>query len=435
MQASLCPSCGALLGPRGIFCPFCAAQARCGACKEILEPHAIACVECCTRVDQGSLQSKATDGAIHASAVNTIRLEETRTSRTLEARFTDTAVESLSTPLTAYFAGGINNPARTRVRPSSRNGHQVIPEQLALLDADADVIEADIAVDSAEDQVVTSKEPDAERLRRLFKNDGNRLRLQDSRIKADSQLDFVGRLSCLFLFAHELEGRRDVSRRELNDILSESNVYDGNARKWIANTSDLLRDQNAVGLKVEGRERAKVTLDRIDDSSVAGTWKLGSSARTRTPKQVSESDSEEVSKRGRRKGSAESEKVAEWLAAWKASDGKRVDGFAILKNRSSVDKGLFGLWVIRRATQGSEKEVSRGLLAQFIRQAFEIKIDERGLERALKGSDTAKGKVIHAGGTRFQINPEGMKFVEGMIEEHESVTAPGVAANGSAPEV
>jgi hypothetical protein len=85
-----------------------------------------------------------------------------------------------------------------------------------------------------------------------------------------------------------------------------------------------------------------------------------------------------------------------------------------MEGKANWEKGLLGLWSIRRATQDAVKDVSRVHLAAFLWAAFEIKINDRTLSGALE-SDAAKGKVEKVAGTKYQALPPGMAHMEKLL--------------------
>lgn len=410
-----CPSCGQTLPGRGVFCPFCAAQARCKSCREVLEPRAVACVECGTRYGEGYPALSGGIGSI-TQAPNVMRLEETRTSRSFEARFTDSAVDSLSMPLSAYLGGGLYNAHQKRVRAARSAGGELAEEQLPLLTAgEAEFVDV---MQAAPPSAPTShgEVPDDEaRLHNIFSYTGDRLRLKDPRIKSDTKIEYVGRLICLFFYAHELANRPKVSRATLNTLLAEAALNDGNTRNWIATTKDLMTDGEMIELSVPGREKATETLRRNEDPSITGTYVLGASSRSRAAKPDSDAsgDAEGNAKTGKRRSALDSKKVTPWVDQWKAA-GVPVNAYEALTGKSSAEKGLFGLWAIRKALGENGRVVSRLQLAQFLYQAFEIKVNDATLGQALKGPGM-KDRVINVEGTRFQITPAGMASIDQMV--------------------
>lgn len=427
MDTTSCFSCNAFLPARGVFCPKCGVQIRCKSCRELLEPEALVCVECGTSLSDSVSKQPPVGGINSSSAVNLIRYEETRTSRSLEARFTDASVDSLSIPLGAVMAGRLDTSKIVGRRGGSIPLNDAGHGQLPLPDELDGVIEVEAPGAVAIPAISPPMDgTDKERLARLFVADGDRLRLKDVRIKADNKIDFVGRLTCLLLYALECQDRPNVPRSALNAVLTEAGVYDANARKWISNTTDLLLQGDTMRLSVPGQERAVATLNRIFDASIASTWTLHPSSRSRSNKSNGATDgaADGGGKPSRRKGSGESKNVETWVARWKAL-GMKVSPHAILTGKTVAEKGLFGLWAIRRATGDSQKIVSRVLLSRFILEAFEFKINDRSLQKALNESEVARGKAINIEGTKFQINESGIEFIENMAGlRTETMSAP-----------
>jgi hypothetical protein len=279
---------------------------------------------------------------------------------------------------------------------------------------------------------VGSQTSDAQRLRNVFNYEGERLKLIEPRLKATSRLDAVKRLSYLVLYAHELERRTQVPRSEVNDILRDRGLFDSNSSKWLSQCQDLVSEDNSLGLTVLGRERAREILNEIFDPSVPNEWPLGSGRQRRAAKANADGEEKGTTKSpaGVRRGafSGRSKKVEGLVAAWKAK-GPPFDSQAVnsaLQSRSLAEKGIFGLWAIRHAVGDDGKVVSRLHLARFLYEMFEIKVDERGLGRALQGN-AAKGKVIKVRGSQYQIQPPGIKDAEAIVA--------GLTSTGAAPGV
>jgi hypothetical protein len=430
-----CPSCVAELPDRGFYCPSCTAQARCKSCRELLEPGARACVECGTPVGDG-VPAGADGRPREAIAPNRIRLEETRTSRSLDVSVTDAAVEHLSEPLSAFLAGGLRDAQASRRRQDRRVADQ-IAEQMALPVGDDDAIEV------AGEVIVPPARPgpgpatpsgDRERLRRLFKYDGDRLVLQDKRLKANTKIEFFGRLTCLFLYAHELEGRDEVPYESLREALSAVGVWGADTRRWLEVTPDLMpTDGKTVSLSIQGKERAVAALNSIHNpDEPAGTFVPGASAKTRSAKSdAAAGTGDDEGQTTRRKSSGlESARIAPWVDKWKTT-GAGVRANDVLRNKKNADKGLFGLWAIRTAVGDEGKLVSRLQLSQFLYQAFVQKVDGRSLETALKAT-AMKDLVVNVTGTKFQITQDGMEYVQRMVDSASAdLAAAPAGANGS----
>ena len=401
-----CFSCDTPLEDEGFFCLNCLAQVRCKSCEKLLRPNARGCIYCGTRLGEtGDGVSSSDNGQIQRR--NTIKLEETRTSRSLEAHFTDTAVESMSSALSAFIVGSINEQipkAHRRSLPPA--GTEIKDESIF----DAEIHD--------HPEPPSTEESDHARILKIFRKNGERLELEDPRVKEKSNLDKAKRITHLFLYAHDLEGRPRVPRSELTDVLNAASVYDSNTRHWIkkAISKTLVQEGDTIGLNAAGRDEARKFLIEISDPSVSRT-SGGERTRRKTATKSSKSDGKELSKTTKgssSRPSGKSPKVEAWVKKWKESDvAKNVNGYEVIKDRSVLDKGIFALWAIRKAVGDEGKIVSRLHLSRFILEAFELKADERNLERVLT---EAKGKVLHVGGTKFQIQPDGVKYVEEMIQ-------------------
>jgi hypothetical protein len=434
-----CPTCGAELPDRGFYCPSCSAQARCQTCRELLEPGARACVECGTLVGDGA--TTGTDSRQReAAAPNRIRLEETRTSRSLDVSVTDAAVEHLSEPLSAFLAGGLREVQGSRRRHDRQMGGP-LAEQLPLVAGDDEAIEVSGSVVPSRSAVIlpAGSSGDWDRLRRIFKHEGEKIVLMDPRLKADTKVEYVGRLTCLYLYAHDLEGRPRVARALLKDMLEERGLWAADTRRWLGNTDDVVvSDGDMIELSVPGKERAIESLDRIENHDIPqGRFSPGAGSKPRAAKSEAGAATEDDggTKSRKRADALSSKKIEPWVARWNAT-GITVEAYKVLKDRSNAEKGLFGLWAIRKAIGDAGRVVTRVQLAQFLYQAFEIKVDDATLAKALK-TPAVKDLVMHVGGTKFQVKPEGMDAVDRMVAQQSSPSSPSLVApaavNGASP--
>ncbi len=320
----------------------------------------------------------------------------------------------------------------TQPRRGGRGGGEAIPdEQLAL---PMGVPEPSEETEAAEySPPVVELGTNREKLRRIFDYAAEQLRLIQTRLKAKGKVDYATRLVYLFLYAHAEEGRTRVRRTDLNEMLISAGLYDGNIRKWIANSPDLMRDGEGLELNIPGREQARRILDEVLDPDRPDGWTIGSSPQMRRTKSGSKRDetTDGSPKGGRRKGSStagRSTPVKEWVAAWK-SRKRQIDGHSLLRDRSLADKGIFALWAIRDTMGESAKLVSPCRLSNFLYEAFEIKADDRALGRALAAEASSSKRVLKIDdqGVKYQINPSGIKYAEEMAGVHvvgESVARP-----------
>ena len=411
MEAFNCPFCGTSLPLRAIFCKSCTKQVRCKTCKDLLEPDSLVCISCGTRVGEGenlSVVKEPTKPAL-VSNMNTLEFDETRSSRSLRATLTDEAVRHLSDPFGMFMAGRVADGARKNRQPLSPVFREVTTEhdQLPSFTASkSDNWQAD------REAVISNREQrtDKDKLQKVFRYEGEQLRLYDSRLKATSKLDAARRLTYLLLYAYELEGRKSIPRDDLNEALKKVVLYDGNTSSWIGSSPDLSIEAGEVSLRLPGQEQAREVLEEVLNPEIPNTWVLGTSKASGSGKSKTGGDGK-VKTGSQRRQSGRTSKPDALLSAWSVA-GLTIDGHSVLKDRSLMDKGIFGLHAIRYAAEDEGKIVSRGNLAGFLYEAFELKVDERNLSKALE-SEGAKGKVLKVTGG-YQIQPPGVKYAEQM---------------------
>lgn len=248
--------------------------------------------------------------------------------------------------------------------------------------------------------------PDKELLREVFHQEGTTLQLDEPRLKADSKLDYARRLAFLFVYAHEQEGRPQVSRPDINVILQK--VYDTNTKNFLRTHPGFERDGELFRLNKQGKDEAKAALNKISDTSVEGPgWMPGTSKQSKD-----ESDSKAAAKgQGGKRGRKPSTKPKEWAQKWKAAHAA-IDAHSLLEKRSNIDKGIFALWAISKVAGDEGKVVSDGLLSKFLLEAFVFKVADRSLAHSLK-TGLAKGKVLKVEGG-FQLQPPGTQWAQNL---------------------
>lgn len=428
METLACWSCGAKLSERALFCGTCGTQVRCKACRDILEPNACACISCGVLLQEAGAANVSGGGSLPSRTINNLEYSQTDKSVSLHFAFTDEAAGSLSEALSVLITSRLGSLPTRHQRVPGGESRIIDHERLASPETPED--ESLVSASQPESTRTIELEPDAEKLRHVFKFEDERLRLINPRLRADSQRDYGRRLTLLFLYAHELEGRELVPRASLNTLMKEVVVLDSNYRSWLAKSVEVVRNGEMVSLSVPGREEARSVLSDVLDASASDKWLPGKygQARSKAKAQADQRTGGE-GKGGRRKTESRSNLVEQWLVAWR-SLALGVDGHNILKDRSLADKGVFGLWAIRKSVGDDGKVVSRLNLSRFLYEAFELKVDGRSLERALK-SDSVKGKVLNYEGTRFQIQPPGVQYAEEMAGISSESAAVAVNSNGS----
>ena len=434
MEMQGCWSCGRSLPERAIFCPQCAVQVRCKACRETLERNARACVACGTLVgESGDPPSGGAAGV--GQAINTLELVETNDRRSLRVSCTDAAADSLRDTIGLLIAGRFGTPVGEYRLPLG--GEMPADQQKQVLPGPGQALNGEGGAQAAVPTLAPAapQETETDRLRRVFRHDGQQLRLANSQLKATSRLDAARRVVYLFLYAGELEEREKVPRAELNAVLKDAGLFDTNSSHWISTSADLLVEGSEVGLRLPGREKARKVLNEVFDPAIPNAWALGAPAQERRVRpNPTDGGGAKRSGRASRQGTVSrlTKKTDGWFSAWRER-GLPVNGHALLTGLANVDKAIFGLWAIRRAVGDDGKIVTRGELRTFLYKAFEVRVDDRTLSRALE-SKTARDKVLKVASNKYQyqITQSGMRYAEQLTSASPGTPPAAASSNGSA---
>ncbi len=395
----ICPSCTTTLPERGFYCPSCAVPVRCKQCNEVLEHNARACVMCGSAIGNGT--SGSTNG--HSAAINTFELQEDLKSRTVRLHLTDEAVGHVGDALTAVFADRAGN----RPRPTARVfQHHTISEQTLELPAPTS---ERVGVPAAPPRIVpsTPTSGDQERLRHIFEYVGDEIRLEEDRLKADSRQEYARRLTYLFLYAHELEGRKPLPYANLKKILETARLWeDANVRHALTHKMAIEIENDHVRLKKAGRESAITALNEIlNPANPAPGWTPDASAKPTKP--ADGKDTKGTGKRGRKR----SNQPEEWAKSWKKHPD-HLNGHFALKGRTLQDKALLGLWAIHKA---GGTAASAAFLQRFIKEAFELDENERSIANTL-GSPKSQTLFLKTDGG-YKLTSSGTKQAEAIAKK------------------
>ncbi|MGG6266257.1 hypothetical protein ACQ4M3_05385 [Leptolyngbya sp. AN03gr2] len=319
-----CPSCENPLPIGSVFfyCPHCPQQIHCKHCHEPLLPDAQRCVMCGTPIGEGTIKrnNPDTNGMSHPiEAINTLKFIETSKSgsREIEAALTNEVGISWGGTAIAAIVGGYAAPTKPQTARSAFRdlGHQ----QLSLLSDNLNGAELAPSIETVA-QLPIAQSDDADKLRQIFRHNGEQLQLMETRLKAANKLDAARRLTFLgLLYFREVEGREEIPRTDLNDILKRVGLYDNNTATWLGKSADLISEREMVGLRLSGQEQAHKVLAEVLDRAVEDKWSLTSGATTRSSKSITkgDDDSENSAKSSKRKSSGFSKDVQAWVASWK----------------------------------------------------------------------------------------------------------------------
>jgi len=372
-------------------------------------------------IDKYSLERELQPSGGHRESPNRVEYKEEESegerSRTMNAEFTDAVGDTIGRTLERYMEGSTISAESVGDRGFDEERKLPEPESEKKADGPEEKeervqVQSTSTVESAKDIETTQG-----KIREIFRFDNEQgPRLMNPELKANSKTDFIRRLTYIYIYAHETIGNDLVARDNLNQELKYCNVYGGSARTVISDDDGLEREKEdgetkRVGLNMIGKRRALEILEEIQDPSCEGNWSLGDSAGSSGSKKKSTGSK----KQSTTSGGGLPQGVEEWVGSWKNQETE-IDGYSMISDRTVAEKGLFGLWAIRKVTDGEEKVVSPYKLASFIRHALEIKHSRNTYRKALEKEEEY---VMDAEGG-FQINPSGIEKVEQMISETSS---------------
>nr|MDZ8023056.1 hypothetical protein [Nostoc sp. SerVER01] len=378
---------------------------------------------CGTPIGEGHNSSASNNGANLTSVMNTLKFVETSKgySREIQATLSNEVGISWGGAAIAAIVGGQMTPGKPpNGRPVIRNLSNPEPQQLSLFNDESSDEKNKSTIDTVA-QLPAAHGIDADKLKQIFRHNGEQLQLMDKkRLKAANKKDAARRLIYLvLLYSLDIDGREEIPRAELNEILKRVGFHDNNIVTWISKSPDLIVERNMAGLSLSGKDEARKVLAEVFDDKIKGKWDLTSGTASRSSKSnaKSDEDSESSSKNGKRKNNGISKEVEPWVASWKLF-ASNIDFYAAIKDCTVMQKGLFGLWAIGKATSNPEIAVSSYKLKQFLYFGLGIELDERNLERRLQAT-SGQGSLIKMQGG-FQLLPPGLAEVERLISFAQS---------------
>jgi hypothetical protein len=308
-QLQHCLSCSHLLSESGYFCASCAVQVRCKQCNELLEKDARACVMCGTVAGAGAAIPSVNG---NASPMNTLELQEDTRSRSLRISFTDAAIGSIGGTVNQLVSDKLASRGPRPFKPTED------PGVLAPLLPAGEVVEGGQVIDRSK---LDPKPPapvtgDAERMGEIFEMDGEDIRLEEHRLKADSRLEYARRLTYLFIYSQELAGKKPIEYASVKKILEASKVLDTNTRHELSHKMAVEIDGDTIRLKKEGREKAVLALDEIlNPNHPDPGWTPESHSRSPKAGAENKKDAKPAGKVGRKRSNV----AEEWAAKWEST--------------------------------------------------------------------------------------------------------------------
>jgi hypothetical protein len=335
--------------------------------------------------------------------MNTLELQEDTRSRSLRISFTDAAIGSIGETVNQLVSDKLA-PHGTRSLKVAGDPMPRLPQLSAAAPAaTGQVIDGPHVVDH---KPLVQPTGEAERMRNIFEPDGEDFKLEENRLKANSRLDYARRLTYLFIYAHELAGRKPIQFDLVKKILETSRVWDNNTRHLLRHKMAVEIEGDTIRLKKEGREKAGLALDEILDTAHPDAgWTPESQIRTTR----SGGDAKEAKSTGK-VGRKRSNQAEEWAAKWERHS-ENVDGHFILKDKTILDKAILALWAIHKV---GGKAASALYIQRFIAAAFSSNEKQRSVGVTLDRENAGEFIISADGG--YKLTPSGTKRAEQMAK-------------------
>jgi hypothetical protein len=331
----------------------------------------------------------------NTSPMNTLELQEDTRSRSLRISFTDAAISSIGGTVNHLVSDKL---ASQGPRPLKQAGG---PAVLAPLLSTGEATDSGQVIDGSKlDARPTSPVTgDAERMRQIFEMEGEDVRLEEHRLKADSRLEYARRLTYLFIYSQELAGKKPIPCASVKKILEASKVLDTNTRYELSHKMAVEIDGDAIRLKKEGREKAIQALDQILNPNHPDPGWTPESSRTSKAGGENKKETKVAGKVGRKRSNV----AEEWAAKWE-KHADNVNVHFILKGKTVLDKAVLALWAIHKVGGSSASSL---YMQRFIAVAFSFNEKERSLDTTLQRKN-AQEFVIKADGG-YKLTPSGTK--------------------------
>jgi hypothetical protein len=336
--------------------------------------------------------------------MNTLELQEDTKSRSLRISFTDTAIGNIGDAFgPMVFNRVLQRDTKSPGPQRQDDGYRQQTFLPPVTDPPAPDPNEAKHVGSGASGAVNS---DTERIKEVFEAAGDDFRLEEHRLKAETRADYARRLVYLYLYAHELAGRKPIRVALVHQMLDAGKVSDNNTRFDFAHKMNVEIVGETVRLKKEGREKAQAVLEEIVTGDLA---EPGWTPEKSQPMAAKSSDTKKTKTTGK-PGRKRSTVPDDWAAKWEKLPNKPDAHFA-LTDKNVLEKSICGLWAIHEV--GGDV-ASFGFIQRFIASAFLLKEKERSIEKALT-RPTAKLLVIKTEGG-FKLTPSGTKRAKELLK-------------------
>lgn len=252
-----CQFCGQELPENSKFCFKCRRQIICTNCGERLIEGASICVFCGNEISTPNNNTEQ----------NHIKYKETKTLKSFEATFSNETAGTVVKTFAQFF------PLKKNIIGETKEiFHDTQIE-------DVEDITPAKALLPVKQEELADKNPN---ISDIFKvRGGNEVYLYETSLKANSKVDYAGRLTILYLFYMQSNGTKEVPKTEVIAFLKKVGLNnDGSYRAWMSKMKSLYNVNNDYYcLSRAGEERAKEYLNDIFDEGKIDNWKLGDTSK------------------------------------------------------------------------------------------------------------------------------------------------------------
>lgn len=205
----------------------------------------------------------ANNAIIQDQAVNRVEYEQKGDSKKMTAIFTNSIGEQLVHSFQGLF-GVPNSKGILNGNPFSSNKGALLTNRSGkTTQGKPDVFEDAELIDQVSDASINESLPE------IFRPDGEKLVLINSRLKQRGKRDKGIRIALLGIYAYSLTEKKQVNRNMINEILDHAKVNDGNFRKWFSNCDEITKlDDGYLELSMPGINAVKAILSEFSDSTI-----------------------------------------------------------------------------------------------------------------------------------------------------------------------
>ncbi|RYD83028.1 MAG: zinc ribbon domain-containing protein [Sphingobacteriales bacterium] len=256
-QELICSNCSKPLPASGFFCGACLTQFKCKECEYFLEKDYVGCINCGT-----PKEVRAETNTASAQNVNTFRLHETATDRTIEATFSNDVAKDLAGTLRDAAAAGRMKAIASNIPPSSNfNGTN---EETAEF-AEAEVLNNENGI------------PQTEAIHKPVSTTNTAKPVEYPTLKAVAMKNLPGTETewiVVYAFYSSNYGQEEFTRQNIIDKYSESNRKNKSRIKSLtAYITAAVKGgyinplENSFSVLDKGVEKAKEIISRTNSSS------------------------------------------------------------------------------------------------------------------------------------------------------------------------